>query len=76
MSHGFDVKHTLWDYMWLVPENYKDQAKSRALADIALERLKTLPGAESVAIARVRNFASASGCDRPLRRAALHGRAS
>ncbi len=54
MNPGFDVHHTVWAYMRLVPDKYQepDQSKQMALARSALERLRALPGVESVAIAQ------------------------
>jgi predicted permease len=54
MNPGFDVRHTIWAYMRLVPEQYNepDQAKQMAVVRSALERLRALPGVESAAIAR------------------------
>ncbi len=54
MDPGFDVRHTVWAYMRLVPDRYNDanQTKQMALTHLALERLRTLPGVESVAIAQ------------------------
>jgi len=54
LSPGFDIHHTVWAYMRLVPERYssKDAAeKIRAVSDRALEDLRALPGVESVAAA-------------------------
>ncbi len=53
MDRGFDVYHTVWSYMRLVPDNYKNKAKQMALVNQALERLRTLPGVEAAAITRV-----------------------
>jgi predicted permease len=50
---GFDIDHTVWSYMRLVPESYTDRAKLDTLAAAALERLRGLPGVETAAIARV-----------------------
>ena len=52
-SPGFDIDHTIWTYMRLVPEAWGDPLKKRALVDTAVERLQGLPGVEAVAIARV-----------------------
>jgi predicted permease len=54
MNPGFDVRHTIWAYMRLVPDQYNDpdQAKQMAVVRSALERLRALPGVESAAIAR------------------------
>jgi predicted permease len=48
---GFDIDHTVWSYMRLVPESYTEPAKVRALADAALDRLRALPGVESASVA-------------------------
>jgi predicted permease len=53
MSPGFDIDHTIWAYMRLVPEAYPNAEKTRPLIDAALERLRTLPGIDRAAIARV-----------------------
>jgi predicted permease len=50
---GFDIEHTVWSYMRLVPESYTDTSKIRILAAAVLERLRGLPGVESAAICRV-----------------------
>ena len=50
---GFDLKHTVWAYMRLVPASHTNPEKTRALAGIALENLRALPGVESVALATV-----------------------
>src|SRR5262249_15602111 len=50
---GFDIDHSVWSYMRLVPESYTDSAKTHALAAAALDRLRGLPGVESASIARV-----------------------
>ena len=54
MDPGFDVRHTIWAYMRLVPDQYNDpsQAKQTAVVSSALERLRALPGVDSAAIAR------------------------
>src|SRR5579872_946443 len=54
MNPGFDVHHTVWAYMRLAPEKYKDpnQAKQTSTVRVALERLRALPGVESAAITR------------------------
>jgi predicted permease len=51
---GFDVDHTIWAYMRLVPERYTDsgQKKQLAIVDRALEQLRLLPGVDSVAMTR------------------------
>jgi predicted permease len=52
MDPGFDVHHTIWAYVRLVPEKYGDagQGKQTALVRAALERLRATPGVESAAI--------------------------
>ena len=52
MNPGFDVHHTIWAYMRLVPEEYNDadQAKQMSLVHSALERLDSLPGVQAAAI--------------------------
>ena len=54
MNPGFDVQHTLWAYMRLVPDQYSDsnQIKQMSLVHSALERLRALPGVQSAAITR------------------------
>jgi predicted permease len=54
MDPGFDIHHTTWSYMRLVPDEYKepDQGRQMALVRLALERLRALPGVESAAITR------------------------
>jgi len=52
MNPGFDVHHTIWAHMRLVPENYAgaDQKKQMGIVHSALEQLRALPGVESAAI--------------------------
>lgn len=45
---GFDIEHTVWGRMSLLPE-----AKPLAVASAGLERLRGLPGVDSAAVARV-----------------------
>lgn len=52
MNPGFDISHTAWAYMRLVPEKYKEQNRQMALVHSALERLRVLPGVEAAAIAQ------------------------
>jgi predicted permease len=51
---GFDVDHTIWAYMRLVPDRYTDAGQNKQLAIVhsALEELRLLPGVDSVAITR------------------------
>jgi predicted permease len=52
MDPSFDVRHTVWAYMRIAPDNYNDpgQAKQLSVVRSALERLRALPGVESAAI--------------------------
>jgi predicted permease len=54
LNPGFDVDHTIWAYMRLVPERYTDAGQNKQLAIVhaALEELRLLPGVDSVAITR------------------------
>jgi predicted permease len=52
MSPGFDVDHTLWSYMRLVPEKYAQPERGATLINAAMDRLHAIPGVESAAIAR------------------------
>lgn len=54
MNPGFDVQHTIWAYVRLVPDKYSDpsQAKQMSLVNTALEQIRALPGVESAAITR------------------------
>jgi putative ABC transport system permease protein len=52
MNPGFNVQDTVWAYMRLVPDSYRDQIKQTALEQRALEQLRALPGVESAAISR------------------------
>jgi predicted permease len=53
MSPGFDVDHTVWASVRLVPERYPRAEQVETLTTSALAELQALPGAESVSIARV-----------------------
>lgn len=52
MNPGFDVQHTIWAYMRLVPDNYTgaNRRKQIGIVHSALEQLRVLPGVESAAI--------------------------
>ena len=52
MNPGLDAQHTIWAYMRLVPDRYKDvdQNKQMTLVRSALERLRSVPGVESASI--------------------------
>jgi predicted permease len=52
-SPGFDISHTIWAHMRLVPEGYAQPEKTRALVAEGLSRLRTLPGVEGSTVARV-----------------------
>jgi predicted permease len=54
MNPAFDVRHTIWAYMRLVPDAYNDpdQAKQLSIVRTALEQLRALPGVKSAAITR------------------------
>jgi predicted permease len=49
---GFDIHHTVWAAMRLVPGS-NDPARIDAIAATALERLRALPGVDSAALVRV-----------------------
>ncbi|MGA8026860.1 MAG: FtsX-like permease family protein, partial [Bryobacteraceae bacterium] len=59
LSPGFDIHHTVWAYMRLVPERYssKDPAQSRnkiqSVERRALKQLRALPGVENAAAAAI-----------------------
>ncbi len=53
MSPGFDVHHTVWAYMRLVPEHYTKREQIDPVVRASLERLRTLPGVESAATLEV-----------------------
>jgi putative ABC transport system permease protein len=53
MSPGFDANRSVWAFMRLVPEAHPQQARVDALVATALEKLRALPGVQSVAITRV-----------------------
>jgi len=52
-SPGFDLEHTIWAYMRLVPDTDRSADKTRAVIDRAVEHLQGLRGVEGAAIARV-----------------------
>jgi predicted permease len=54
MNPGFNVHHTIWAYMRLVPDKYNDpgQNKQMELVKSALDKLRALPGVSSAAITR------------------------
>ncbi len=53
MNPGFDVNHTLWAHMRLVPAKYLTDEKTQALVNTALDALRALPGVEAASIAHV-----------------------
>lgn len=59
LSPGFDIHHTVWAYMRLVPERYssKDPAevkkKIESISSRALQQVRELPGVESAAAAAI-----------------------
>jgi predicted permease len=53
MNPGFDIDHTIWTYMRVVPERYTDPVRQRLVIDDALQRLRSLPGVSAAAITKV-----------------------
>ncbi|HTA45368.1 MAG TPA: ABC transporter permease [Bryobacteraceae bacterium] len=53
MNPGFDIDHTIWTYMRVVPERYTDPVRQRLVIDGALRRLRSLPGVSAAAITKV-----------------------
>jgi predicted permease len=53
MNPGFDVDHTMWASMRLVPAKYPTSEKTQALVNAALDALRALPGVEASSIAHV-----------------------
>jgi predicted permease len=53
MNPGFDIDHTVWVSMRVVPEQYDKPERVAALIDRGLERLRGTPGVEAASIARV-----------------------
>jgi predicted permease len=53
MHPGFDVDHTIWASMRLVPESYPTAERTTALVETSLERLRAIPGMESASVARI-----------------------
>src|SRR5580704_16267013 len=51
MNPGFDVDHTLWASMRLVPAKYPTLEKTQTLVNTALDALRALPGVEAASIA-------------------------
>ena len=65
MQPGFDLDHTLWAYVRLVPERYAAREKIRALIDRELEILRATPGVESASITRVAPLNDSSATNEP-----------
>jgi predicted permease len=65
MNPGFDVEHTVWAAVRLVPSRYPTAEKRLALAAMALDQLRTLPAIEAASIASQvpLNNVSSSGSD-------------
>jgi predicted permease len=53
MNPGFDVNHTVWARMRLVPAKYPNNEKTQALVNTALDALRALSGVEAASIAHV-----------------------
>ncbi len=53
MSPGFDVEHTIWAYMRLVPERYPKEDEIRTIRTAGADQLRTIPGVEAVSYANV-----------------------
>jgi predicted permease len=49
LNPGFDVHHTVWAYMRLVPDRYATRTQIVPLVRTSLEKLRRLPGIESAA---------------------------
>lgn len=49
MSPGFDVHHTVWAYMRVVPSQYTKREHIERVARASLEKLRALPGVQSAA---------------------------
>jgi predicted permease len=56
MSPGFDVHHTIWAYMRLVPEKYPKKEQIDPVIRVGLEKLRSLPGVQSAATLRIVPF--------------------
>ena len=53
LNPGFDIRRTVWAQMRLVPQNYPDAPKIRAMVSSTLDRLRSLPGVEAATTATV-----------------------
>ena len=53
MNPGFDIDHTIWTYMRVVPARYTDSVRQRLVIDEALRRLRSLPGVSWAAVTKV-----------------------
>jgi putative ABC transport system permease protein len=56
MNPGFDVHHTVWAYMRLVPERYTIKDEIDRITRSALQGLRSLPGVQSAATLRIVPF--------------------
>ncbi len=53
MNPGFDIEHTAWASMRLVPESYSAAEKRTTFVETALAGLRATPGVEAASIVRV-----------------------
>lgn len=56
MSPGFDIHHTVWAYMRLVPERYTKKEQIDPVVRAALQKLRSLPGVQSAATLEIVPF--------------------
>ncbi len=56
ISPGFDVHHTVWAYMRLVPEKYTKKEQIDPVIRTALQKLRLVPGVQSAATLEVVPF--------------------
>jgi len=50
MEPGFDIDHTIWAYVRLVPGRYASHGRIRAFIDSELELVRSMPGVEAATI--------------------------
>jgi predicted permease len=50
LDPGFDIRHTVWAQMRLVPGPYSDSKKLRAAATSILDRIRALPGVAAASV--------------------------
>jgi predicted permease len=50
MNPGFDVQHTAWAQMRLVPERYPKQENVRPIVSAAINQLRAMPGVEAASV--------------------------